>query len=76
VSTENRAGVRRAIVAFFGPHALVRPTDDGYRVEALVGGDTAKEVNRAFLSSARRVEKRTRVRAEWTCGTTTERFFD
>jgi hypothetical protein len=29
-----------------------------------------------LLSELRRVEKKTRLRAEWTSGNTTERFFD
>jgi hypothetical protein len=39
-------------------------------------GENAKELNRSLLSELRRAERRTRLRAEWTCGETTERFFD
>ena len=40
-------------------------------------GTAAKEVNRTLLSALRRVEKRTRLRAEWTSDDgTTFRFFD
>ena len=40
-------------------------------------GENAKELNRALLSSLRRVEKRTRLRAEWTAQNgTVYRFFD
>jgi len=45
-------------------------------VEAELDGDSAKELNRSLLSALRRVEKKTRLRAEWTSGGTTERFFD
>jgi hypothetical protein len=39
-------------------------------------GVSAKELNRALLSAMRKVEKRTTLRAEWTSGDTTQRFFD
>jgi hypothetical protein len=40
-------------------------------------GTSAKELNRSLLSALRRVEKKTRLRAEWTSNNnTTERFFD
>ena len=45
-------------------------------VEAEMEGASAKELNRTLLSALRKVEKRTTLRAEWTCGDTTERFFD
>jgi len=40
------------------------------------GGASAKELNRTLLSALRKVEKRTTLRAEWSSGDTTERFFD
>jgi hypothetical protein len=39
-------------------------------------GESARDLNRALLSALRRLERRTRLRAEWTSGGTTERFFD
>ena len=36
----------------------------------------AKELNRTLLSALRKVNKRTTLRAEWTSGGTTQRFFD
>jgi hypothetical protein len=46
-------------------------------VEAEIKGDSAKELNRALLSTLRRAEKKTRLRAEWTSDDgTTQRFFD
>jgi hypothetical protein len=47
-----------------------------FLVEAEMAGDSAKELNRSVLSTLRSVEKKTRIRAEWTSGDTTERFFD
>lgn len=45
-------------------------------VEAEVEGTSAKELNRSLLSELRRIEKKTRLRAEWTSGNVTERYFD
>jgi hypothetical protein len=48
-----------------------------YLVEAEMEGESAKDLNRSLLSALRRVEKRTRLRAEWTSDDgTTQRFFD
>lgn len=50
---------------------------DEFLVEAEMEGSSAKDLNRSFLSALRRVEKKTRLRAEWTSSdNTTERFFD
>jgi len=51
-------------------------TADGLHVTATISGDSARDLNRALLSALRRVEKRTRLRASWTAGGVTERFFD
>jgi hypothetical protein len=48
-----------------------------YIIEAEMKGDSAKELNRSLLSALRRVEKKTRLRAEWTSDNgTTQKFFD
>lgn len=39
-------------------------------------GVSAQDCNRSLLSALRRVERRTRLRAEWTAGNVIERFFD
>ena len=54
----------------------VRKDGDEFIVEAEMEGASAKEQNRTLLSALRKVEKRTTLRAEWTSGDTTERFFD
>ena len=55
----------------------VKKRESEFIVEAEMAGDSAKELNRFFLSALRRVEKKTRLRAEWTSDNgTTQRFFD
>ena len=46
-------------------------------INAKMEGESAKDLNRTVLSTLRRVEKRTRLRAEWMSEDgTTMRFFD
>jgi len=55
----------------------VKETKGEFLVEAEMEGESPKELNRALLSALRRVEKKTRLRAEWTSDDgTTLRFFD
>ncbi|MDG6898550.1 MAG: hypothetical protein JRN24_02300 [Nitrososphaerota archaeon] len=54
----------------------VRRDGADFIVEAEMVGPSAKELNRSLLSALRRVEKRTRLRSEWTADGATERYFD
>lgn len=54
----------------------ITPTADGFHIEATMTGASARDLNRSLLSALRRVERRTRLRSEWTTAGTTERFFD
>jgi hypothetical protein len=55
----------------------VKEVNGEFIVEAEMEGESAKDLNRTLLSTLRRVEKRTRLRAEWTSDDgTTDRFFD
>jgi predicted RNA binding protein with dsRBD fold (UPF0201 family) len=58
------------------PDAAIETTETGLRVRVQIEGESARELNRAVLTALRRVERRTTLRAEWTSGTTVERFFD
>jgi hypothetical protein len=51
-------------------------TDDEFVVVTEMEGSSGKELNRSLLSELRRVEKKTRLRSEWTSKNTTESFFD
>ena len=51
-------------------------THDGFHIDTTMTGPSARDLNRSLLSALRRVERRTRLRAEWTGGGITERFFD
>jgi hypothetical protein len=59
-----------------GNRGTIKPTDEGFEVEAELDGESARDLNRNLHSEMRKVEKRTRIHPEWTLGNTTERFFD
>ena len=59
-----------------GAKGLVRKEGNEFLVAAEMQGESARELTRTLLSILRKVEKRTTLRAEWTCDNTTERFFD
>lgn len=56
------------------PGGEVRETDTGFEVQ--LEGESAQELNRTLLSTLRRIERRTTLRAEWSSGLTIERYFD
>lgn len=58
------------------PSAKVEETDFGFKVQANLQGDSAKDLNRALLSRLRQVERKTTMRSEWRSTEGTERFFD
>jgi hypothetical protein len=75
VSTENPQVVKRALQELVSKSSITR-TEEGFLVKAELSGASARELNRTLLSALRRVERKTRLRAEWKSGGTTERFFD
>ncbi|MGD0352310.1 MAG: hypothetical protein ABSB38_02255 [Dehalococcoidia bacterium] len=76
VSSDNLAVIKAALERIIANKGTIRQTDQGFEVEADLEGESARVLNRMILSELRRAEKRTRIRAEWTSGDATERFFD
>ena len=74
VSSDNLSAIQPLLVQFTS--GQVTSTPEGLHVEGAMEGTDARDVNRRLLSALRRVEKRTRLRAEWTARGTTYRFFD
>ena len=67
--------VLRPVLAGFFSEGSVRRGEAELVIEA--EGASAKDLNRALLSSLRRLQKRATIRAEWTSEDgTTERYFD
>jgi hypothetical protein len=76
ISTDNPEAIHTALKKAV-PQGIIEQTEtDGFLVKAEFSGENARDLNRLLLSELRRVEKKTRLRAEWTSGRVTERFFD
>ena len=76
ISSDNPSAIKPALERAIGSVGTIKPIEDGFEVKATLKGESAKDLNRMLLSEMRRVEKKTRIRAEWTFENTTERFFD
>jgi L-alanine-DL-glutamate epimerase-like enolase superfamily enzyme len=74
VSSENLEGVGQVLRNLV--NGEVTRTPDGWHVAGVMDGEDARDVNRRLLSAMRRVERRTRWRAEWAGGGSVYRFFD
>ena len=76
VSSDDPSAIKPVLKRVIGTAGTIKHTEDGFEVKATLKGESARDLNRMLLSEMRRVEKKTRLRAEWTFGDTTERFFD
>lgn len=76
VSSNNPEAVKPILEKAIGKNGSVKTISDGFEVTAELTGESARDLNRNLLSEMRRAEKKTRLRAEWTCEGTTEKFFD
>jgi len=74
VSSESLSAIQPLLTELTG--GQVTTTPKGLHVEGAMEGTDARDVNRRLLSALRRIEKRTRLRAEWTGDGTIYRFFD
>lgn len=67
----------RPILSSILPGVSVRSDGVDLVVEGDLEGSSSKDLNRSLLSALRRVEKRTRIRSQWTGPNgVTERYFD
>ena len=76
ISSDNPPAIRPVLERIIGNEGTMRPISEGFEITAELKGESARDLNRKLLSQLRKVEKKTRIRAEWTFGNTTERFFD
>jgi len=75
VSTDSPQAIKRVLEELF-EGGTVTATEEGFQIKAKVVGESARGLNRTVLSALRKVEKKTRLRAEWAFGKKVERFFD
>ena len=85
VSTNDAAAIFPKLKEYFGEGGTVEPvgavdpssrSKGEFRVEAVMVGENSKELNRVLLSTLRKVEKKTRLRAAWSSGGIVEQYFD
>jgi hypothetical protein len=76
VSSDNPSAIKPVLERIIGNRGTVTATNEEFEVNAEFTGESARDLNRMLLSEMRKVEKKTRIRAEWTLGNTTEKFFD
>lgn len=76
VSSANPSAIKPVLERTVGSNGSIKPTNDGFEVNAEFKGESARDLNRMLLTELRKAEKRTRLRSEWTCEGTTEKFFD
>jgi len=75
ISTDNPKAIQPVLEGLVSKESITS-TDEGFSVKTTMQGESARELNKTLLSALRRVERKTRLHAEWTSGNTTERFFD
>ncbi len=76
VSSANPSAIKPVLERIVGSNGTIKPASDGFDVNAEFKGECSKDLNRMLLSELRRAEKKTRLRSEWTCEGTVEKYFD
>jgi hypothetical protein len=76
VSSATPSAIKPVLERIIGNNGSIKPTDDGFEVNAEFKGESVRNLNRILLSELRKAEKKTRIRTEWTIEGTTEKFFD
>ena len=76
VSSAAPSAIKPVLERMMGNNGSIKPTADGFEVDAEFKGERARDLNRMLLSELRKVEKKTRIRSEWTSEDTSEKFFD
>ena len=76
INSANTAVIKLVLENAIGKEGSVKSSGDGFQVSAELRGECARDLNRKLLSELRRAEKKTRMRSQWTCEGTIEKFFD
>jgi hypothetical protein len=74
VSSDDLAAIEPVLRQIVGQG--LTETSGGFHIDTTMTGPSARDLNRSLLSALRRVERRTRLRAEWTGSGISERYFD
>ena len=76
VSSDDLSAIKPVLERIISNKGTIKSTSEGFEVNAELKGESAKDLNRMILSEMRRVEKKTRIRAEYISDNRIERFFD
>jgi hypothetical protein len=76
ISSDNPSAIKSVLERIICKASSIKPTVDGFEVVTVFKGVSARDLNRLLVSELRGTEKKTRIRSEWTCEDTTEKFFD
>jgi hypothetical protein len=76
ISSANPSAIKPVLERIIGTDGSIKPTSDGFEVNAEFKDESTRNLNRMLLSELRKAEKKTRIRSEWTSEDTTEKFFD
>ena len=76
VSSANPSAVKPVLERIVSSNGSIRPSSDGFEVNAEFKGESARDLNRMLLNELRKAEKKTRLRSEWTSEDNVEKFFD
>ncbi len=76
VSSATPSAIKPVLERMIGNNGSIKPTADGFEVNAEFKGESARDLNRMLLSELRKAEKKTRIRSEWISEDTIEKFFD
>jgi hypothetical protein len=76
INSDNPSAIKPVLERIIGNKGTVKPTSEGFEVNTELDGESARDLNRMLLSEMRKVERKTRIRSEWTLGDTIEKFFD
>ena len=76
LSSASPSAIKPVIERIIGNNGSIKPTADGFEVNAEFKGESARDLNRMLLSELRKAEKKMRLRSEWTSEDTTEKPFD
>ena len=76
INSATPSAIRPVLERKIGSNGSIRQTSDGFEVTAEFKAESARDLNRMLLTELRSVEKRTRIRSEWTYEGTVEKFFD
>ena len=76
ISSDRPSAIKPVLERIIGNKGAVKLSGEEFEINAELEGESAKDLNRLILSEMRRVEKKTRSRAEYTSDNMVERFFD